>query len=440
MFKTLLEQQNINDIKAYIEQSHGYDLAQDFLSLDELLQEQLFELLDHESLADIVSYLDPEEAAEILSNFDIKKQKALVEFMEPDDAVDIIQALDDDEQEELIEALDETSDVLSLFSYDEDEAGSLMTNLFITIGKDMDVKKATKKVIKEAPEVETISSLFVTNETKQLIGVVQLKDLLKAKSPLLVESIMEPSPFIHDKDSINTTIQMINQYNMYEMPVVNDDGVLLGMVTLDDALDVYEEEAQEDFERLAALPETVEGHAFKIALHRLPWLLMLLFVSIPVSMLTNMFSDIITTVAVIVIFQPMISGAAGNVATQTLAVTLKSFASEEEHLFKNAMKEILTGIMNAVAIAILAFVITYAFSSIQDAIVVEPIRMAIIVSLALMTTVILAPVIAILVPSFLKLVKLDPAVASGPMITTLLDMTTVFVYFGLATLLIGVIL
>ncbi len=439
MFKELLEQKKIEDIKAYLEQSHGYDLAQDYLSLDRNEQEKLFEYLAKEELADIVSYLEPEDAADIISEFDVLKQKEIVEMMEPDDAVDIIQELEDDEQEALIKVLDKSSDVLSLIDYNEDEAGSLMTNLVLTLTPDLDVKVATKKVIKEAPEVETINRLFVVDEKQHFLGIIELKDLLKAKSPKTIGDLVEKSPFICDKDSITTTIQKINQYNIYEMPVCSDAGILLGMVTLDDALDVYEDEAQEDFEKLAALPETVEGNPLKIALHRFPWLLILLFVSIPVSLLANMFHEIIAAIAVIVIFQPMISGAAGNVATQTLAVTLKSFASEEEAFLKNSFKEILTGLMNGIAIGILAFAITFIFSSLQSTISIEPLLMASIVSIALITTVFLAPIIAILVPSVLKLIKVDPAVASGPMITTFLDMTTVFVYFGLATLLIGVI-
>ncbi|MFA6801592.1 MAG: magnesium transporter, partial [Acholeplasmataceae bacterium] len=436
----LLDQQNKQSLISYLEQTHGYDLAQDFLSLTEEEQAQLYTLISYEQLAEIVSYLDSNEAAIVLSSFDLKHQKTIVEFMEPDDAVDIIQELEDDEQEALISTLDKTSDVLDLIEYDEDETGSLMTTQILTLNKDLDVRDATKIVIKEAPEVETITRLFIIDEQNHFLGVVFLRDLLKAKPPLTVESLMEISPFVYDRDLVFTTIQKINQYNIYEMPVCNQEGIILGMITLDDALDAYEEEAQDDFEKLAALPVTVEGSPIKIALHRFPWLLLLLFVSIPVSLLTNMFHEVITMVAIIVIFQPMISGAAGNVATQTLAVTLKSFANEEKQFYKNGIKEIITGLINGIAIGILAFIITYLFSSIQEAIVIEPLKMATIVSVSLVTTVVLAPIIAILVPSILKMVHLDPAVASGPLITTFLDITTVFVYFGLATLLIGVIL
>lgn len=431
---------NKEKLSAYLEEVHGYDLAQEFITLSDDNKSTLYNLLDYDQLAELVSYLDAEEAADILSQFDLNKQKILLESMEPDDAVDIIQELESEEQDALIQVLDESSDVLTLIEYDEEETGSLMTSQVLTIEEGLDVKVATKKVIKEAPEVESINKLFIVDESHVFKGVVALKDLLKAKSPLTINDLIKPYPSVVDKDSIQITIQKINQYNIYEMPVTNSDGILLGMVTLDDALEAYEEEAQEDFERLAALPETVEGSAIKIAFHRFPWLLMLLFVSIPVSLLAHVFNDIITAVAVIVIFQPMISGAAGNVATQTLAATLRTFASNDGAYIKNGIKEIITGLFNGILIGALAFVITYGFSSIQTAINVEPIKMASVVSIAMIITVVLAPLIAMLIPSILKTLKIDPAVASGPMITTVLDMTTVFVYFGLATLLLGVIL
>ena len=216
------------------------------------------------------------------------------------------------------------------------------------------------------------------------------------------------------------------------MGVVDEHQKLICMITLDDALDRYQEEAQEDFEKLAALPETIQTHPFKMAMHRLPWLVLLLLVSIPVSLITSLFQEVITTIAIIVIFQPLISGSAGNVATQTLAVTLRSYQTNEKGFVKSLFKEILTGLLNGIAIGGLAFGITYLFSTLTEQF--EPITMAIIVSISLFTTVFLAPVIAILIPSILRIFKQDPAVASGPLITTLIDITTVFVYFGLSTL------
>ncbi len=431
MLKELLNNKKKRPLQQYLEETHGYDLAQAFLSLDQGERNALYAVISNEQLAEIVTYLEPEDATNVLADFDFAKQVDVIDEMEPDDAVDLILELEEDRQQALLQTLEETDEVRALFLYEEDETGSAMTTRVIKLTPDIDVKKATKKMIKEAPEVETINHLFVVDEDGKYIGIVSLKDLLKSKPPQTVSDLVEAYPFVYDKDSIMKTVQAINNYDAYEMPVCDESRMLLGMITLDDALDRYEEEAQEDFERLAALPDTVEAHPFKMAMHRLPWLVLLLFVSIPVSLITSLFAEVITAIAIIVIFQPLISGSAGNVATQTLAVTLRMYQTGERGMTKNLAKEVMTGLLNGLAIGALAFGITYFFSQITDQF--EPLTMAIIVSVSLTTTVFFAPVIAILIPSLLKVMKQDPAVASGPLITTLIDITTVFVYFGLST-------
>lgn len=436
MLKDVL-QENKKQVKAYLENIHGYDLAQSFLELSEEEKEKLYTVITDEKLADLVAYLDSEIGAQILAAFDLSKQKNLIDFMDPDDAADIILELEDEDQEALIQTLDKESDVLSLIQYEEDQTGSAMTNLVVKLEISMDVKKATKKVIQEAPEVETISTLFVVDEENKFLGVVDLKKLLKAKIPLTVKDIFEEHPYVFDKDPIIDTISKIRNYAIYEMPVVDDEMYLLGIVTLDDALDIYEEEAKEDFEMLAALPETTESGVIKTALHRIPWLLMLLAISIPISLVTSLFQEIITAVAILVIFQPLISGSAGNVATQTLAVTLRMLSKNEEGIKKNSYREIVTGMINGLIIGLLAFVITLIFTTINPSVATSPLSIAFVVGLSLWLTVLVAPMIAVSIPLILKLIKVDPAVASGPFITTLIDISAISLYFGLATLLLG---
>jgi magnesium transporter len=436
MLKDILNE-NKKQIQVYLEDIHGYDLAQSFLELDDEEKEKLYEVISNEKLAELVSYLDPDIGAQILTAFDIAKQKHLIGFMDPDDAADVILELAEQDQEALIQTLDKESDVLSLIQYDEDQTGSAMTSLVVKLDISMDVKKATKKVIKEAPDVETISTLFVVDEEGRFKGVVELKKLLKAKTPLTVKDIYEEHPYVFDKDSIIETISKIRNYAIYEMPVVDEDLRLLGIVTLDDALDIYEEEAKEDFEMLAALPETLETGIIKTALHRMPWLLMLLAISIPISLVTSLFEEIIATVAILVIFQPLISGSAGNVATQTLAVTLRMLSKNEEGIKHNSYREIVTGMINGLIIGIVAFLITLVFTTLNQSLVTSPFSIALVVGLSLWLTVLLAPVIAVSVPLILKLLRIDPAVASGPFITTLIDISAISLYFGLATLLLG---
>jgi magnesium transporter len=203
-------------------------------------------------------------------------------------------------------------------------------------------------------------------------------------------------------------------------------------------LDIYQEEAQEDFEKLAGLPETMpDSSPMKTALHRLPWLLSLLLFSIPIAIVTSMFEEVLATVAILIIFQPLILGSAGNVATQTLAVTLKMFASHEEGILKNSFREIITGMLNGFAIGLIAFSMTLIFSIINTSLTTQPFLIAFVVGLSLWLTVIIAPLTAILIPVSLRAMKIDPAVASGPFITTVIDVAALLIYFGLATLMLG---
>ncbi|TVP84762.1 MAG: magnesium transporter [Acholeplasmataceae bacterium] len=439
MLKDMLHSASNRMIKAYLEDAHAHDLADEFIGLDPSEREKVYRLISNQKLAELVSYLEAEEAADILAEFDLEKQKTLVEMMEPDDAADIIQELEDDEQESLIAILGETADVVQLISYDEDETGSAMTNLVVVLHPEMDVKQATKKVIKEAPDVETINTLFVTDAAHRFLGVVQLKDLLKAKTPCQIETLIQQHPFVYDTDLITQSLEAIRNYNIYEMPVCNEDNQLVGMITMDDALDIYQEEAQEDFERLAGLPETIEGPAVKTALHRLPWLITLLALSIPIALVTSLFEEVLAAVVILIVFQPLILDSAGNVATQTLAVTLKMMATNEKGLIKNSYREIITGMINGLVIGAIAFGMTYVFATLNTslAMTTDAITISFVVGFSLWMTVLVSPVVAILIPITIRLLRFDPAVASGPFITTLVDIAALFIYFGLATLMLG---
>ena len=438
MLKELLHNQTDKELKAFIEELHAHDLSEMFLELDDDERTHVQALLTNEQLAELVSYLEVEDAADLLTEFDLDKQISIVEMMEPDDAVDIIQELEDNEQEELLAALGDDSDVISLINYDEDETGSAMTNQVIVLNPDMDVKDATKKVIQEAPDVETISTLFVTDEHNHFLGVVPLKRLLKAKTPMTIKEIIQESPYVIDTDPIEKSIQAINNYIIYEMPVLNEKLQLLGMITLDDALDIYQEEAEEDFEKLAALPDTEVDHGFlKSALKRVPWLIILVVFTIPISLVTSLYEHILATIALLIVFQPLILDSAGNVATQTLAVTLKMLSTREKGLFKNSIREIMAGIMNGLAIGLVAVIMTFIFARVNPSLASNPTTIALVIGLSLWLTVIISPIVAIIIPVILDRLKIDPAIASGPFITTVVDVAALFIYFGLATLLLG---
>lgn len=419
-----------------LQEMHPHDLANLFLDWNEDDRNHYMSVLPAELLSEMFSYLEPEVAADFITALDLSRQTELVDFMEPDDARDIISEMDDEDQQDILETLESQAEITQLLSYDEEEAGAHMTTLFVSLRPEMDVKDATKLVIANANEVESISRLFVVDDKDHFLGAVSLKRLIKSRSPMAVGSITEDYPTVLDTDSMEEAIHKMNDYAAFEMPVCRDDGVLLGMIMMDDALETYHEEATEDYEKLAALPETEEEeHFFKSALKRLPWLAMLLMLSIPIAYITTLFEEILVAVAVLAFFQPLILDAAGDVATQTLAVTLRALSKNPKDALKNGGKEILTGVLTGLIMGASAFVMAYLLAIRMGS--QEPWALSWVVGLSLWLTVIISPMLGVLIPFGLDRMGFDPAVASGPFITTLSDMTSLMLFFGLATLLLG---
>ncbi len=437
MIIDLLKKSDKNELTKHVNKMHTHDLSTQIEALDDLQKKVIYELLSNARLADLLSYLPIEKAAFDFIKFQLEKQKELINLMEPDDATDLIQELRTKDRQLLLNILGEQSDVSKLIIYDEDETGSAMTNKVVVLVPDMDVKAATKKVIKEAVDVESITTLFVVDSKNIFLGVVLLKKLIKTRSPSLVSNLIEDSPFVFDYSPITQTLEDINNYGIFEMPVCNKNKELVGMITIDDALDIYQEEAREDFEKLAGLPETVSRNAVLTAFHRLPWLVLLLILFVPIALVTSLFEEVLAAVVILVVFQPLILDSAGNVATQTLAVTLKMMSTNEKGFVSNSLREIATGMINGFLIGVIAFLVTFIFAKINVSLTTQPILLSFVVSVSLWATVIFAPVIAIMIPVTLKAFRIDPAVASGPFITTLIDIAALFIYFGLATLMLG---
>src|SRR3989339_417508 len=351
-----------------------------------ILKEFLDDIHAHD-LADMFLELTQEEKDKVYQLLSSEKLAELVSYLEVEEAAEVLSDFDVEKQVELVEMMepDDAADII--LELDEDEQEELLENL----DEDSEIKE------------------------------------------LIVDY-----PVSYAKDSITKTVQAIRNYGIYEMPVLNEKNELLGMITLDDALDIYQEEAQEDYERLSALPDTEEHkNAFLTALHRLPWLLSLLIISFPIALVTRQFEHVLATVAILVVFQPLILDSAGNVATQTLAVTLRMLSSEEKGMGVNAWREILTGVINGLVIGAIAFIMTFIFAKVNPSLTTDPILISFVVGLSLWLTVIMAPVVALLIPVTLNLLKIDPAVASGPFITTLIDVAALFIYFGLATFMLG---
>ncbi|MDR0831437.1 MAG: magnesium transporter [Bacillales bacterium] len=436
MIKDLLE--NVEQLKSFLLTLHPYDIAQQFKDLNEDEIDTVLNVLDDDTRNEVLVYLEAEDAADIIEDLSLAEKIDILEHLQPDDASDIIQELDEDDQKEILEALDNDSDLIKLNEYEDNEAGSVMNPNILIFNQDIDVALATKNLIKEAPKVENISIIYVTDFNNRYLGAVPLKRLLVAKSPLTVKEIVEEVPFVYDTDNLTLTSKALKDYDLIEIPVVNTDLNLLGVVTLDDAIDTYQEEIREDYAKLAALPNDVtEAKVFSSAFHRLPWLVILLLLSFPIALVTSAFEDTLAQIAILMIFTPLILDASGDVATQTLAITLKMLATEERGLFRSASKEIWTGFFNGLIMGVIAFLASLLFATINPSLTDNPFLLSFIVGISLWVTVFAGPIIGFLVPLSFKAMKIDAAVASGPFITSLIDIVALLIYFGLATLLLG---
>ncbi len=428
----------IKDKKALLElikTMHPYDILEAINELTEEEKEMFFLLLPEEETARIVAFMEPEEAADVMEDLDFEAQKNILESLESDDAADIIVHLEN--EEELLDVLDNEETISQALTYDENEVGAHMSGSFIVLNLGTDIKAATKKVIKEAGEVSVLNHIFVVDEANHFKGVVALRDLVKTKAPSYIHDITKLSPYVFDTDNIETSVHKMKDYGTHEMAVVNEKLELIGILTIDDAIEIYDAESKDDFEKLSALPDTSTKGVFKAAARRLPWLILLLFLSMPVAIATSRFEEVITSVAVLALFQPLILDAGGDVASQTLAVTLRLLTKDSKKALKNGGKEMLAGMINGIGLGIVAGIVSYVISRIIG--IQQPFNVSLVVFISLAITVATGPIFGLFIPLLLHKLKVDPAVASSPFITTLIDITSIVIYFGCATLLLGVI-
>ena len=446
MIKKLLNE-NLTKIEfqKIIDDMHTHDIAIEIMELEFSERERLYHFLTTEQIAEIVSYLDPEVAADILEEFDIEKQTEIFDEMTVDDVVDILQAYEDEDmRDDVIETLEDVEDIKEYIQYTEDEVGAYMTNEYVHIYPNMDVKEAVTALISQAPEAETINTLFVVDKDEKFLGTVNLKTLVKARSPKLVEEIMITTPTVNDESLITEAVYDMKNYELYELPVIDNTNQLLGILTLDDILDVAVEEAEEDFEKLAALPASDKNRSWlKTALYRLPWLLILMVISIPLISFSQLMTAALAGVAILVFFQPLMLDSPGNVSTQTLAVALKAISNEGKMKSKDVFKEFISGLITGLFLGITAFVISFVFVLVSKPQLPNPTTLndvqiglifATILGGSLTIVISAASLLALGIPHLLKSFKIDPAVASGPFITTVIDLFSAIVYFGLATI------
>lgn len=420
---------------------HENDIAKVFplLSLEE--RQRLYHIIDSEVLSEIISYLEEPEL--YLSEMNEEMVTDVFETMDTDDIIDVLEDLDDSQRSELIELLDEESleELKLIESYEEDMIGSKMSTNYIAVEIGVSVKDTMKKVIEEAAINDNVSIIYFL-ENGKFYGAIELRDLIIARQNDDLRDIIKTSyPYLLDTDIVPEVLNDIKDYAIESIPVVDKDNNLIGVITSSDIVEAVEEEMVEDYAKLAGLSseEDLDESIKKSIEKRIPWLLILLILGLSTSLLISKFETVVSSLPIIVFFQSLILGMSGNSGTQSLAVTIRLMSAEEIEKgdsIKIILKELRIGFINGIIVGLATFISVFLFLIVfEDLSNLENIKIAAVVGISMLGSMIVACVSGCLIPIIFKKCKIDPAVASGPFITTLNDVIAIIVYYGLAWLL-----
>ena len=441
---SLIKSETSDDaLKKELEEYHDFDIAAVIDELTHTEREKLLSAIGVEAMSSIVSYMD--DAGEYLSDLDITEAAEIIEQMDVDDAIEALDDLDEEIRVEVLEHITDSEvkeDIDLIDSYDEDTFGSKMSTNFITIPRNSTIKGATKTLIAEAAKNDNIYTLFVTEENGEFYGAIDLKDLIVARSDASLEDLIYVTfPFVFDSDPISENIERLRGYSEDLIPVLSkEDRRILGVITAQDITDIIDEELEDDYAKLAALAseqdddETLWGSIKK----RIPWLIALLFMGLAVSAVVGIFEGVVDSLPMIVAFQSLILGMAGNVGTQSLAVTVRALGEEDRRKSKFILilKETRVALLNGLLLGAISFLIVGASLLLTaEGSIPFSLVAAACVGLSMCFAMMISGFTGAAIPIFLYRIKIDPAVASGPLITTINDLVAVISYYGLAWLL-----
>ena len=445
IIKIIKETQDVAVLHDLLFSYHRKDNARCFEYLDDEDLEKLYQTFDEQELAEIFTYLD--DVKEYIEDLEKEEVADLIELMDSDDAVEILEELDEEDRNEILELMDEevVDDIELLTSYDEDVIASYMTNNYIVVKKNFTIKQAMKTVVEEASTNDNFTIIYVVNDDETLYGTIELKDLIKARAQDSLEDIIKKSyPSILDLTNVQEALILVKDYEIDSIPIVNEKNVLLGVVTTNDLLEVIDDELSDDYAKLAGLTseEELEESTFKSVIKRIPWLCALLVLGLIISLVMRVFESAIVAVPAIVFFQSMILGMGGNVGTQSLAVTIRAISDEDiskKEVNRLVLKEIRIAFFNGLLIGLISFVVVSLYLSITKTVIDPSIGFNIfdifktsgVVSLSLLISMVISGLIGTLIPIILQKCKIDPAVASGPFITSINDIMAIVVYYGI---------
>ena len=432
-----------------LEDYHENDLADVFPDLSVAERRKLCRILNLDMLADIFEYIDEKQAAEYLDEMDVRKAAAILSRMETDAVVDVLRMIPKEKRALLLELMDDEArkDMAVIAAFDDEEIGSRMTTNYIEIRENLTVKQAMTELVSQAAKNDNISTIFMVTADHTFYGAMDLKDLITARQDTRLEDLIVTSyPYVYGHELIDDCIEKLKDYSENSIPILDNDNKLLGVITSQSIVDLVDDEMGEDYAMFAGLTaeEDLKEPLKESMKKRLPWLLVLLALGTVVSSVVGVFEQVVSQLTIIMCFQSLILDMAGNVGTQSLAGTIRVLMDESltgKQKVELVFKEMRIAFSNGAILGILSFLVLGLYIALFKG---KTWTFAYAVSgcigLSLMVAMVISGAVGTLIPLFFKKINIDPAVASGPLITTINDLVAVVAYYGLCgILLIGVL-
>ncbi len=436
---------NLSDeeIRDRLESYHENDISAVLDRLTKTERLRLYKILGVEKVSEIFSYLE-EDVVKYIEELAPEKAADIIESMDADDAVDVLDELEEDKIGEIKELMDEESrqDIELILSYDEDSIGSRMTTNFIVIKKDYTIRQAMKSLVEQAADNDNISTIYVVTDDNTFYGAIDLKDLIIARDYIdLNELVVTSYPYVYADEKTEDCIEELKEYSEDSIPVLDVDKKLIGIITAQDIVEAVDEEMGDDYAKLAGLTaeEDLNEPFIESVKKRLPWLVLLLFLGLLVSSVVGLFEAVVSQITLVVCFQSLILDMAGNVGTQSLAVTIRVLMDENlsgKQQRGLVFKEMRVGFINGAILGSLSFVLVGAYILIaKSSSPAFSFAVSGCIGLAIIIAMVVSSFVGTAIPIFFKKIKVDPAVASGPLITTVNDLVAVVAYYGIVWML-----
>lgn len=440
LLKEGVSQRNVSEVSALLVEMEAVDIANFFEHLDLEGQKFVYDLMGNEQSAEMLLEIDEDQRKKFLSQLSSKEiADEIIGEIHSDDAADIIAELSEKQQDEIINHLDDeehAQNIVDLLRYDEDTAGGLMATELVKVSQNLSIIAAVKEMRKQAEDLEEVYSIYVVDESDKLLGTLSLKRLLTTSSTSKVVDVYNSKVrWVKDSDEAEEVARFMQRYDLFEVPVVDSLNKLVGRITIDDVLDFIKEENEKDYQLASGISSDVDhtDNLFQMTKARLPWLFIGMVGGLVGSRVLQGNQSALQTEPALMFFVPLIAATAGNIGVQASAIIVQGLANDTlgKDTFRTLLKEVSVSAASGAILAMIIFAFNLFFNH-------HDLTISMTISISLLAVIMVAAVIGTVVPIVLSRNKIDPAIATGPFITTSNDILGVLIYFAIAKMMLHI--